>query len=91
MDYIELLPCPICGAHPDRTKESLAKSGGHGYPGSCSYQYKCEKCGYLKGDSTTDVYDHFTVADARARISWNKEVQRVLHFMETKQKGEELK
>ena len=86
MDYIELLPCPICGTHPDRDKTNMGHLLGRGYPNHNSYQYKCGKCGYLKGDSTTDIYDHSTVADARARISWNKEVQRVLHFMETKQK-----
>lgn len=84
MDYIELLACPICGAHPDREKESLGRPGGHGYLGHYTYQYKCEKCSYLKGDSMNDIYDNPSAADARARISWNKEVQRVLHFMETK-------
>lgn len=84
MDYIELLSCPICGAHPDREKENLGRPGGHGYPGHYTYQYKCEKCGCLKGDSMNDIYDKPSTADDRARISWNKEVQRVLHFMETK-------
>ena len=84
MDYIELLSCPICGAHPDREKESLARPGGHGYPGHYTYQYKCEKCKMLKSDDMNDIYDNPSTADARARISWNKEVQRVLHFMETK-------
>lgn len=84
MDYIELQPCPICGAHPDREKENLGRSGGRGYPGHYTYQYKCEKCKMLKSDGINDIYDSPSTADARARISWNKEVQRVLHFMETK-------
>ena len=88
MDYIELLPCPICGAHPDRDKTNMGHLLGRGYPNHNSYQYKCEKCRMLKSDSTNDIYDNPSTADARARISWNKEVQRVLHFMETKQKGE---
>lgn len=84
MDYIELLPCPICGAHPDRDKTNMGHLLGRGYPNHNSYQYKCEKCRMLKSDSTNDIYDNPSTADARARISWNKEVQRVLHFMETK-------
>lgn len=84
MDYIELQPCPICGAHPDRTKESLGRPGGHGYPGHYSYQYKCEKCGYLKSDSLNDIYYSPENADARARISWNKECNVVKHYLEHK-------
>jgi uncharacterized Zn finger protein len=84
MDYIELQPCPICGARPDRTKESLSRPGGHGYPGHYSYQYKCEKCGYLKSDSLNDIYYDPENADARARISWNKECEIVKRYLEHK-------
>ena len=81
MEYIELLSCPICGAHPDREKESLGRPGGHGYPGHYTYQYKCEKCGLVKGQQIDDVYRHKDVAQNDARESWNEEVNRIRALM----------
>jgi hypothetical protein len=86
MEYIELEVCPICGAHPDREKESLERPGGHGYPGHYTYQYKCEKCKMVKSLVFDDVYGSEEDANRRARLSWNTECAKVLGFMRDKNK-----
>lgn len=82
MEYISLKPCPVCGEHPEFVKESLARPGGHGYPGHYTYQYKCERCGLLKSQETHDIYDDIPeLAKNRAKEGWNAEVLRVEGFM----------
>ncbi len=81
MDYIELQPCPICGAHPDKDVISLERPGGHGYKGCYMYQYKCPKCGLIKGQQIDDVYRHKDVAQNDARRAWNEEVTKVRMYM----------
>lgn len=81
MEYIELQPCPICGAHPDKDTISLERPGGHGYAGCHMYQYKCLKCKLVEGQAIDDVYRHKDVAQNDARRSWNEEVNRIKAFM----------
>ena len=81
MEYIELQPCPICGDHPDKDTISLEKPNGGGYRGCHMYQYKCLKCGLVKGQAIDDVYRHKDVAQNDARRSWNEEVIRIKMFM----------
>lgn len=81
MNYIELEACPICGAHPDKDVVSLGKPHGGGYPGHYLYQYKCEKCGLVKGEQIDDVYRSKDVAQNDARGSWNEEVDRIRTLM----------
>ena len=81
MEYIELQACPICGAHPEKDVVSLEKPGGRGYAGCYTYQYKCEKCSLVKGESITDISQHKAVAQNHARESWNKEVDRIQELM----------
>jgi hypothetical protein len=90
MEYVELERCPICGAHPDREKESLGRPGGHGYPGHYTYQYKCEKCKMVKGISFDDVYHNEEAANRAARLSWNEACYKVLGFMAEKNKTTEV-
>lgn len=87
MSYIELQPCPVCGAHPERLTESLRKAGGHGYPDNYSYQYRCENCGLLKGASINDIYYSVDNAIACAKLSWNAECQRIQPFVENRKNG----
>jgi hypothetical protein len=77
MEYISLKVCPVCGEHPEFTKESLGRLGGHGYPGHYTYQYKCEFCRLLKGVETHDIYDSPEEAKNRAKETWNEEVDRI--------------
>lgn len=77
MEYISLKVCPVCGEHPEFTKESLGRPGGHGYPGHYTYQYKCEFCRLLKGVETHDIYDSPEEAKNRAKETWNEEVDRI--------------
>ena len=77
MEYISLKPCPVCGESPEFVKESLARPGGHGYPGHYTYQYKCDFCRLLKGAETHDIYDPSETAKNRAKESWNAEVDRI--------------
>lgn len=79
--YISLKACPVCGEHPELVKESLARPGGHGYPGYYTYQYKCGFCGLLKGNETHDIYDKVSEdAKTRAKEGWNKEVDRIIRL-----------
>lgn len=84
MDYIELQACPICGAHPEKDICDLGRPGGHGYPGCHTYQYKCERCGLVKGRETNDIYDHKDVAQNEAKQFWNEECDRIKKLMEAK-------
>lgn len=84
MTYIELQACPICGAHSEKETRDLGRPGGHGYPGCHTYQYKCEKCGLVKGGDIDDIYRHKDVAQNEARKSWNEECDRIKSFMEAK-------
>jgi hypothetical protein len=77
MEYVSLKVCPVCGEHPEFTKESLGRPGGHGYPGHYTYQYKCEFCRLLKGVETHDIYDSPEEAKNRAKETWNEEVDRI--------------
>jgi hypothetical protein len=77
MEYVYLKVCPVCGEHPEFTKESLGRPGGHGYPGHYTYQYKCEFCRLLKGVETHDIYDSPEEAKNRAKETWNEEVDRI--------------
>lgn len=88
MNYIELQACPICGAHPEKDVCDLGRPGGHGYPGCYTYQYKCERCGLVKGRETNDIYDHKAVAQNEARQFWNEECDRIKKLMEAKQAKE---
>ena len=81
MNYVELQACPICGAHPEKDVVSLEKPGGRGYAGCYTYQYKCEKCGLVKGKQIDDIYRHKAVAQNDARGSWNEEVNRIRALM----------
>jgi hypothetical protein len=84
MEYISVKECPVCGAHPERDKADMGRPGGHGYPGNYSYQYKCEKCKLLKGESYTDIYCSPNEAVNHAKQSWNIECDRVLKLMRNK-------
>jgi hypothetical protein len=77
MTYISLKACPVCGEHPELKKESLARPGGHGYPGHFTYEYKCELCRLLKSGETHDIYDSPEEAKNCAKELWNKEVDRI--------------
>lgn len=80
--YISLKACPVCGEHPELVKNSLARSGGGGYPGHFTYQYKCGYCRLLLGEETHDIYDsHPEKAQNRAKTLWNEEVERVSKIM----------
>lgn len=81
MNYIELQPCPVCGAHPEKETTDLGRPGGHGYPGCHSYQYRCEKCKLVKGKDVDDIYLAKEVAQNRARETWNQECNRIKQFM----------
>lgn len=81
MNYVELEACPICGTYPEKDVVSLGKPNGGGYPGCYLYQYKCEKCGLVKGKQIDDVYRHKDVAQNNARESWNEEVNRIRTLM----------
>ena len=81
MNYIELQLCPICASPPEKETCDLGRPGGHGYPGSHSYQYKCENCQLVKGHSFDDICLAKEVAQNRARESWNRECERVRHYM----------
>jgi hypothetical protein len=77
MEYISLKACPVCGEHPELKKESMARPGGHGYPGHYTYLYKCDFCRLLKGSETHDIYDSPEESKNRAKLSWNNEVDRI--------------
>lgn len=84
--YISVKACPICGEHPTLRQESLARPGGHGYPGHFDYTYFCEYCRALSGGTTHDIYQ--TAAEARnhAKELWNAEVDRVQTYMNRRRK-----
>ena len=90
MEYISLKPCPVCGEHPELKKESLARPGGHGYPGHFTYQYKCEFCRLLKGTETHDIYDSPEQSKNRAKESWNEEVDRIKKFQQAYRAAQEI-
>jgi hypothetical protein len=79
--YVSVRACPVCGEHPEKLTESLARPGGHGYPGHYTYQYKCGYCKLLKSSETHDIYDSSDEAVNRAKESWNAEVERVEKIM----------
>jgi hypothetical protein len=79
--YISVRACPVCGEHPELKKESLARPGGHGYPGCYTYQYHCEYCKLLKGGEFTDISISADEAKNLAKQSWNEEVDRVINIM----------
>ena len=82
MEYISLKPCPVCGEHPEFVKESLARPGGHGYPGHFTYQYRCECCKLLKTEETHDIYDKIPeLAKNRAKEDWNRKVDYIQGLM----------
>ena len=62
----ELLPCPYCGAKPERQ--------GFGYYGYLDWKYLCVACG---GISTTSGRDEDAV-----KKQWNFKVREVLHEKE---------
>ena len=74
--YISVQACPICGEHPELSKESMERPGGHGYRGCHTYEYKCGYCKLLKGSETHDIYDSPEEALNRAKKFWNEEVAR---------------
>lgn len=84
MEYIELEVCPICGAFPEKSTVDLSKPGGHGYPGCCSYQYKCEKCKMVKGSAFDDVYHTKEAAQNKAKESWNAKCEEIQGYMKNK-------
>ncbi len=81
-DYISVKPCPICGEHPEKQVQSLAKPGGGGYPGHSYFWYKCECCDLLAGDSSDDVYRSTAEAINNAKTYWNEEVDRVQTYLD---------
>ena len=80
--YIEVKACPVCGARPDMSKESLARPNGGGYPGHYEYQFKCSYCMLLKGDETHDIYTPPEEAVNRAKKLWNLAVDRIQKFLD---------
>ena len=86
MEYVNLKTCPICGAYPEKEISDMGRPGGHGYPGHYSYQYYCNLCGLLKGESYDDVYCSLEGAVDKAKQSWNDECDRVITFIKNKNK-----
>ena len=82
--YISVKACPVCGEHPEFAKESLARPGGHGYPGHFTYQYKCGFCNLLMGTEVDDIYRSPEEAKNHAKESWNAEVDRVQAFLDNR-------
>lgn len=80
--YISLKVCPICGEPPEFRKESLGRPGGHGYPGHFDYQYKCECCQLIKGESHHDIYDSPEDSKNRAKTSWNQKVEAIQRLLD---------
>lgn len=78
--YISVEACPVCGEHPELKKESLARPGGHGYPGHYTYEYQCGFCQLLKSGETHDIYCSPGEALNHAKEAWNKEVTRILEL-----------
>ena len=87
MNYIELQICPICGAYPEKDVCDLGRPGGRGYPGSHTYQYKCERCGLVKGRETSDIYVYKEVTQNNAKQFWNDECDRIKKLMEAKREN----
>jgi hypothetical protein len=79
--YISVKACPVCGEHPEFSKESLGHPGGGGYPGHYTYQFKCGYCKLLKSGEYHDIYDSPEEAKNRAKKSWNDEVARIEKIM----------
>ena len=87
--YIHVKACPICGEHPQRVEESLARPGGGGYPGYFTYEYKCEYCKLLKGGETTDLYISSDEARNLAKELWNDKVATVQGYLDYKKAKEQ--
>lgn len=81
-DFISVKPCPICGEGPQRITTDLGRPGGHGYPGHKDYQYVCECCGLVKGESHHDIYGSSEDAINRAKKSWNDRVAGVQTYLD---------
>ena len=81
-EYISVKNCPICGEGPQRITTQLGRPGGHGYPGKNDYQYVCECCRLLKGESHHDIYDSPEDAINRAKKSWNDQVNCVQAYID---------
>lgn len=81
-DFISVKPCPVCGEGPQRITTELGRPGGHGYPGHKDYQYVCECCGLVKGESHHDIYGSSEDAINRAKKSWNDRVAGVQTYLD---------
>jgi len=83
-------PCPICGYTPALDKVSLDHGNGHGYPGNYSYQFRCCKCGLIKTDITTDIYDNEEELTAIERIvkEWNEIVDYINELIDKTRNNE---
>ena len=82
LPYISVKLCPICGEVPERATQHLGRPRGHGYPGCYSYQYKCECCRLVSGVEACDISKSKEEAIARAKETWNAEVERVLLLLD---------
>ena len=76
-NYVSIKLCPICGEVPEKITQSLEGPNGRGYRGCFTYQYKCECCKLIKGTQVTDIYEPAQMAQNRAKVEWNVEVERV--------------
>ena len=81
-NYVSIKLCPICGEVPEKTTQSLEGPSGRGYRGCYTYQYKCECCKLVKGTEVTDIYEPAQMAQNRAKVEWNVEVERVQGFLD---------
>jgi hypothetical protein len=84
VNFIPVKPCPICGAGPQRIKESLSRPGGRGYPGYFTYQYRCECCKLLKSEELSDLYEKEEAVIEKAKVSWNQKVEEVQAYLNNK-------
>lgn len=78
---VQIELCPICGAMPVMSKESMDYGGGQGYPGNFEYSVFCPRCSLPPMARDYDIYDteKGTRADHRAVEQWNENCKFILN------------